>query len=97
MAPPVLAVFGLAVVAGVGLTLGKRLVTRVIEPNWKDHVEPWLKDQAEGFNRWGKASGRRAGSDGDAHRSETHTTAGTEGAAPTTASPNDGTDPPPRS
>ena len=97
MAPPFLAVFGLAVVAGVGLTLGKRLVTRVIEPNWKDRVEPWIKDQAEGFNRWGTgtASRRSGGFDGDAHPSDTTTTAGTEGAAPTTASPNDGTDPPP--
>ena len=95
MAPPVLAVFGLAVVAGVGLTLGKRLVTRVIEPNWKDRVEPWIKDQAEGFNRWSKASRRSGAFDDGANPSEYHTTAGTEGAAPTTASPNDGTDPAP--
>ena len=97
MAPPLYALFGMAVVAGVGFTLGRRLVTKVIEPNWKDNVEPWLREQAESFNQWGRGRSPdpRAGRDG--HHSDTETTAGTEGAAPTTASPDDGSDaPPPR-
>jgi hypothetical protein len=98
MPAPVLAVFGLAVVAGVGLTLGKRLVTKVLEPNWKDKVEPWIREQAENFNQWGQNQWdqeSRAGRSGGFDETTT-TTAGTEGAAPTTASPNDGTevDPP---
>ena len=52
MPPPLFAVFGLAVVAGVGFTLGKRLVTRVIGPQWEENVAPWLKEQAENFNQW---------------------------------------------
>ena len=60
MRPSLLAVFGMAVVAGAGFTLGKRLVTKVIAPNWKDRIEPWVKEQAESVNRWGTESRIRA-------------------------------------
>ena len=78
MAPPLLAVFGMAVVAGVGFTLGKRLVTKVIAPNWKESVEPWIRDQAEGFNRWSNDTGfARSEGRGDAPApSDTTTTEG---------------------
>ncbi len=95
MPAPLLAVFGLAVVAGVGFTIGKRLTKKVIEPNWNDRVRPWIDEQAESFNRWSRDSTstrprqRRSASNPDTHR-----TAGTEGAAPTTASPNDGSEAP---
>lgn len=52
MPVPLLGVLGASVVAGVGFTLGKRIVTRVIGPQWEENIGPWLKEQAENFNQW---------------------------------------------